>query len=105
VYAIGDCAATKNLKGQLIPRAGALAEEQGKVVAANLIGEISGEAGENEFQGIGVCFMEVGGNKAAPVKANFYAQPKPSWEITPPSEDGFRQKQKFLEDRMKTWFS
>ncbi len=104
VYAVGDCAGTKIPKGVLLPRAGILAEEQGKVVATNLIHEIQGGGTSVRFAGEGVCFMEVGSGKAAPVRSNFYAQPSPNWEFTPPSEEGYREKQRFLEERMKAWF-
>lgn len=104
VYAIGDCAGPRTPKGQLLPRAGILAEEQGKVVAANLIQEIEGAKAREEFQGNGVCFMEVGDGKAAPVRASFYAEPNPTWESTPPSTEGFREKQRFLDARMNAWF-
>ncbi len=69
----------------MLPRAGILAEEQGKIVAANLIHEIEGSTARQEFQGNGVCFMEVGDGKAAPVRARFYAEPNPTWESTPSS--------------------
>ena len=104
VYAIGDCAAPKTPKGAILPRAGALAEEQGKVVAQNIINEIQGAKKSAAFDGQGVCFMEAGDGMAAALRANFYAQPNPKWELEPPSEEGFRQKQNFLEDRMKAWF-
>jgi sulfide:quinone oxidoreductase len=104
VYAIGDCAAAKTPKGTMLPRAGALAEEQGKVVAQNIINEIQGAEKSATFDGQGVCFMEAGGGIAAPIRANFYAQPNPTWEFDPPSEDGYRQKQNFLEEHMKAWF-
>jgi len=105
VYAIGDCAGPRTPKGQLLPRAGSLAEEQGKIVAANLIHEIEGAETREEFQGNGVCFMEVGDGKAMPVRARFYAEPNPTWESTPPSAEGLRQKERFLEERMGAWFS
>jgi sulfide:quinone oxidoreductase len=105
VYAIGDCAGTRNPKGQLLPRAGILAEEQGKVVAANLIREITGEGRMEEFQGMGVCFMETGSGKASAVRANFFSEPKPTWEFAPPSREGFLEKRQFLEDHMKAWFA
>jgi sulfide:quinone oxidoreductase len=104
VYAIGDCAGTKIPKGLLLPRAVILAEEQGNVVATNIVHEIQGGETIVKFGGEGVCFMEVGDGKAAPVQANFYAQPSPKWEFTPPSEEGYREKQQFLEERMKAWF-
>lgn len=104
VYAVGDCAAAKTPKGAMLPRAGVLAEEQGKVVAQNIINEIQGTEKSAAFNGQGVCFMEVGDGRAAPVRADFYAQPNPKWEFEPPSEDGYRQKQNFLDDRMRAWF-
>ncbi len=105
VYAVGDNAATKIPKGLLLPRAGVLAEAQGKVVAENIIKEIQGQAKTATFNGEGVCYMEVGDGKAAPVRSNFYAQPAPKWEFTPPSPEGFQEKQRFLAERMKAWFS
>jgi len=104
VYAVGDNAGTKIPKGLLLPRAGVLAEAQGKIVAQNLIKEIEGKGDAANFTGEGVCFMEVGDGKAAPVRSNFYAQPQPKWEFTPPSAQGFREKQQFLSERMKAWF-
>lgn len=105
VYAIGDNAGTKIPKGLLLPRAGVLAEAQGKVVAQNLIREIEGKGETASFTGEGVCFMEAGDGKAAPVRSNFYAQPQPKWDFSPPSTQGFQDKQQFLSERMKAWFS
>ena len=104
VYAVGDCAAPKTPNGAMLPRAGVLAGEQGKVVAQNIINEIQGAEKSAAFDGQGVCFMEVGDGRAAPIRANFYAQPNPKWEFEPPSEDGYKQKRNFLEGRMKAWF-
>lgn len=104
VYAVGDCAGTKIPKGLLLPRAGTLAEEQGKVVAANIIQEIQGDEKRAAFEGQGVCYMEVGDGKASPVRANFYAQPAPRWEISVPSAEGYQQKRRFLAERMEAWF-
>ena len=103
VYAVGDCAGTKTPNGAMLPRAGVLAEGQGKVVAQNIINEIQGIEKSAHFEGEGVCFMEVGNGKAAPLRSSFYTQP-PKWEFDPPSEDGYREKERFLDERMKAWF-
>jgi len=105
VFAIGDCAGPKTLKGALLPRAGILAEEQGKVVAKNIISRIQGSPETERFTGEGVCFMEIGNGMAAPVRANFYAQPTPTWEFIPPSTKGFEEKNRFLVERMTRWFT
>ena len=60
VFAIGDCAGTKIPKGTLLPRAGILAEGQGKVVAANLIHEIDGSGKSVELRGQGSLFRGSG---------------------------------------------
>ncbi len=100
VYAIGDCAGTKTPKGALLPRAGILAEEQGKVVASNLIQEIQGNPERTDFEGRGVCYMEVGDRKAAKVSAHFYAQPGPRWEFSAPTAEGYDEKRRFVEERL-----
>ena len=105
VYAVGDCAGTRNPHGQLLPRAGIIAEEQGKVVATNLVREINGQAGIEEFRGNGMCFMETGNGMAAPIRANFFAEPTPTWEFQAPSKEGLIEKREFLETRMKAWFT
>jgi sulfide:quinone oxidoreductase len=105
VYAIGDCAGTRIPKGALLPRAGVLAEKQGIVVAENIIHEVNGTRSSASFAGDGVCFMEVGGGKAAPVRANFYDKPAPTWQFTEPSSQGFQEKQRFLRERMDAWFA
>ena len=104
VFAVGDCAGPKTPKGALLPRAGILAEEQGKVAAKNIISKINGTKEIEKFAGEGVCFMEVGDGMAAPVRANFYALPAPTWQFTPPSTKGFEEKHRFLDERMGEWF-
>jgi sulfide:quinone oxidoreductase len=104
VYAIGDCAAPKIPKGAMLPRAGALAEAEGKVVAQEIINEIQHAEKPVAFDGQGICYMEAGGELATPLRVDFYAQPSPKWELNPPSEEGFHEMMGFLEARMKTWF-
>jgi sulfide:quinone oxidoreductase len=104
VYAVGDCAGTRIPKGTLLPRAGIIAEEQAKVVATNIINEISGREKSAKFNGEGVCFMEVGNDEAMAVRANFYAEPAPKWEGNPPSTEGYQEKRRFWSERMKAWF-
>lgn len=104
VFAIGDCAGTKTPKGPLLPRAGNLAEGQGRVVAQNIVRDIRGEEMSAKFDGEGVCYMEAGNGMAAPVRASFFAKPNPTWQFNKPSEEGYRQKRNFLEERMRAWF-
>jgi len=38
------------------------------------------------------------------VRANFFAEPAPTWEFVAPSKRGFIEKKEFVESRMKSWF-
>jgi sulfide:quinone oxidoreductase len=105
VFAVGDCAGTKVPNGLMLPRAGILAEEEGKVVAENIISDLQGKEPSAKFDGKGVCFMEVGDEKAVPVRADFYNLPAPTVEFTPPSTEGYREKHRFMTERLATWFS
>jgi sulfide:quinone oxidoreductase len=105
IYAVGDCAGIKTPTGSMLPMVGALAEEQGKVVAQNIVNELQGVEKSATFQGEADCIMEVGGENAAPIHANFYAQPSPKWEYQPPSEEGYRKKVRYLDERMSAWFA
>ena len=104
VFAVGDCAGPKIPNGALLPRAGNIAEGEGKVVAMNIISRINGSQETGKFGGEGVCYMETGNGMAAPVRANFYAQPAPAWEFVPPSTKGLEDKNHFLAERMTRWF-
>lgn len=105
VFAIGDCAGTRVPSGLLLPRAGILAEEEGKVVAENIINDIQGKESSAKFDGKGICYMEVGDEKAAPVLSGFYDLPAPTWEFTPPSAEGYKEKHRFMTERLAAWFS
>jgi sulfide:quinone oxidoreductase len=105
VYAVGDCAGTKIPKGTLLPRAGVIAEEEGKVVATNIINQISGREQTAKFNGEGVCFMEVGNEQGIAIRAKFYAEPAPKWEGNTPSAHGYEEKRRFWSEHMKAWFT
>ncbi len=89
-----------------IPKAGIFAEAQAKVVARQIIDEISssGEGGSAAaFDGRGYCFMEVGGRQAGYIDADFFAQPGPSIRMEPPSEQNLEKKREFERSRIREW--
>lgn len=105
VYAVGDVAKAMSYTDLPIPRAGILAEGQGRVVAANIAAELRGEPADVAFDGKGYCFVEVGGGRALRAEGEFYAQPAPLAHFAPePSEEGFAAKVAFETDRLVEWF-
>lgn len=99
-------AATAATPAMAIPKAGIFAEAQAKVVARQIIDEISssGEGGSAAaFDGRGYCFMEVGGRQAGYIDADFFAQPGPSIRMEPPSEQNLEKKREFERSRIREW--
>jgi sulfide:quinone oxidoreductase len=105
VYALGDVAAVTTTNNLLVPKSGILAEEEAKVVANNIAVKILGKGEPREFEGKGVCFLEVGGGQAALVEGEFFAEPVPRVRVTEPSAEGLRAKQDFEASRLAKWFS
>lgn len=104
VYAIGDIAGVMTFKDTPIPRAGVFAESQGKVAASQIISEALGTEPAT-LDGIGYCFLEVGGEKALKVEARFLDPEGPSSELKgSPSAEMFEEKKRFESDRVASWF-
>lgn len=101
VYAVGDCTVVPTATAQL-PRAGVFAAAQGVVAARNVARDLhGGEAAV--FDGHGMCFLELPGRRVATVEGDFFAEPRPAVRLTEPSEEGFRRKQDYEDDRLGAW--
>ena len=98
VFAIGDVTSIKqpNPTGLSLPKAGVFADEQGRVVAANIAAEIRGKDRSKRFDGKGFCYIEVGEGLAAYGSGNFYGYPGPTVYLEPPSRN-FHEERKKLE--------
>ena len=87
VFALGDVTSIRqpNPTGLFLPKAGVFADEQSRVVAANIAAELSGTDKSERFDGKGFCYIEVGNGQAAYGSGNFYGYPGPSVYLEPPS--------------------
>ncbi|AIC16106.1 putative FAD-dependent pyridine nucleotide-disulfide oxidoreductase (sulfide:quinone oxidoreductase-like) [Nitrososphaera viennensis EN76] len=103
VFAIGDVAEVKS--GTVtVPKAGIFAEGQAKVVAQEIIDEISGRpASTAAYNGQGFCFVEVGNSMAGFVEADFYHEGGPAVRLEPPSAESYEKKHDFERSRIKEW--
>jgi sulfide:quinone oxidoreductase len=102
VFAIGDV--TEIVLGGMvtIPKAGIFAEAQAKVVAQEIIDQITNTKTNSKFNGKGFCFMEVGSNEAGYIEVDLYSE-DPYTQLHPPSRESYRKKLEFEETRVKNW--
>ncbi|MES2155045.1 MAG: FAD/NAD(P)-binding oxidoreductase [bacterium] len=104
VYGVGDVAAVPLPNGKVAPKAGMLAEAQGRAAASHLARGILGSGKATDFAGRGTCFIELGNGQAIPAEGDFFAAPQPRFAFQPASTQGLQEKQRFEADRLKAWF-
>ncbi len=83
VYAIGDIAAIALPNGKLLPKAGVFAHAEALVVARRIAAERAGSRAP-AFDGVGYCWVETGGGRAAFASGDFYADPAPRIDLRGP---------------------
>ncbi len=86
VFVIGDLAGIPIADGRMLPKAGVFAHRQATVVARNIADEIAGRGPRGRFDGVGDCFIETGGGRAAFARGDFYAEPAPVLEMRGPGQ-------------------
>lgn len=105
IYAVGDVCAIALPNGKMLPKAGVLAEAQGRAAAAHLARELTGSSTFAAFDGRGTCFIELGGGQAIPTEGDFFATPHPAFTFREASEQALREKERFESERLATWFN
>lgn len=86
-----------------VPKAGIFAEGEGITVARNIISKIRQEQEEAIFDGKGGCFVEMGKRVAGYLEVDMFATPNPITLLKQPSEQNFKNKEKFEKDRLDKW--
>jgi sulfide:quinone oxidoreductase len=84
VYALGDVVSIPLKLGKPLPKAGVFAHAEAEVVARNIARSFTGRGTAAAFDGMGACFVETGGGKAAYGKGDFYAEPVPDVKLHAP---------------------
>lgn len=103
IFAIGDVVHMTTGTGLPFPKAGVFAESHGEVVGRNIAAEAAGRLPEATFDGIGHCFLEVGGGRATMIRGNFLASP-PDITVAEPAPEHLDAKRKFERERLDRWF-
>lgn len=104
VYAVGDVTLIKLANGLPLPKAGVIAELEGKRVAAAIAATLREQAQPAGFDGRGSCFLEFGAGQAALVEGNFFAEPEPEVRLREPAPEHARAKRSFEAERLGAWF-
>jgi sulfide:quinone oxidoreductase len=98
VYAVGD------VNGVGTAKAGVFAEGAARVVAAEIIAHLRGDASPDGYKGQGICYVEFGHNQVGLVEVDFLSGPKPVGTFQPPSEALVAEKARFGATRLERWF-
>lgn len=77
VYALGDVVSIPLKLGKPLPKAGTFAENEARVVARNIIRDVTGTGSAAVFDGRGECYVETGDGLTAYGEGNFYEEPVP----------------------------
>jgi sulfide:quinone oxidoreductase len=106
VYAVGDVVSSPTPSGYVpyLPKAGVFAHGQAEVVANNIAVQVRGKGKLKAWAGDASCFLEVGQGKAAFVKGNFMASPRPDIKFHMPDKIWHMQKVLFEKYWMHHWF-
>jgi sulfide:quinone oxidoreductase len=104
VWAVGDCTQIVLATGQPMPKAGVLAEGEGRVVAERIAARLAGIEPEGTWGGEGACYLEVGGGQAMMVRGRFLAEPAPQVELTEASPRYLEEKARYEGQRLDEWF-
>ena len=104
IFAIGDITSIRqpNPTDFFLPKAGVFADEQARVVAQNIAGEILGEETKSHFDGKGFCYLEMGDGTAAYGSGDFYAYPAPRVYLEPPSQQFHKERRELEQEQLET---
>jgi sulfide:quinone oxidoreductase len=98
VYAVGDVTSVGT------PKAGVFAEGQAVVVADEISALIRSVDDAGVYGGLGVCYLEFGGEQVAKVEVTFMQGQPPAGTMEGPSEAIAADKREFGRSRIRRWF-
>ena len=98
VFAVGD------VNGVGTAKAGVFAEGAARVVAAEIVAAIRGDASPDSYKGQGICYVEFGHHEVGKVEVDFLSGPKPVGTFEAPSAALVAEKAAFGSSRLERWF-
>ena len=98
VYAVGDVTSVGS------PKAGVFAEGAARVVATDLIAQVTGSEPPLPYSGAGSCYVEFGAQQVGRVDVDFFSGPVPTGSFAGPSAALAGEKAYFGSSRRARWF-
>ena len=98
VYAIGDVTSVGT------PKAGVFAEGQAVVVAARIAARLRRATEDDQYGGLGICYLDFGHGEVALVDVRFVAGERPTGGMQGPSVNFAADKVDFGATRVHRWF-
>jgi sulfide:quinone oxidoreductase len=99
VFAIGD------INGAGMPKAGVFAERQGAVAAARIAALIRAETGGPDYDGLGLCYLDLGSTGVGRINVEFVPGKGPVGRFDIPSPEAATDKAEFGASRVRRWFN
>jgi sulfide:quinone oxidoreductase len=99
VYAVGDCTSVGT------PKAGVFSEGQAAIVADRIIATAQGVPAEAQYDGRGLCYLELGEGRIAKVDVTFRSGERPVGDLVGPSVALMADKHEFGASRIARWFA
>lgn len=107
VWAVGDVT-TVPLPGRfkpdvplVLPKAGVMADSQGRVAAHQIAARVLGTPADTTFDGRGYCFLEMGDMHAVKGEGDFFQMPHPNMEPRVPDMIQYEDKQRWMSGWVK----
>lgn len=103
VWALGDNASITLTNGKPLPKAAVFARGQAAAAAAGVARYLGRQAPDTRFDGLGHCYLEIGGHLAAKGAGNFYAPGGADVQLSPPSAETHDEKQREEAAWLEQW--
>ena len=85
----------------VLPKAGVMADAEGKVVAANISAKLAGRSASKSFEGKGFCYIEMGDMHAIRGDGNFFDMPNPTMGRKVPDMQQYQDKRRWISGWLK----
>jgi sulfide:quinone oxidoreductase len=103
VWAVGDVTTLVLANGKPLPKAAVFAEGEAEVVANGVARYLGQPAPEPRYDGVGSCYIEVGGHQAAKGDGRFFEEPAPVVALYEPSMQFHEEKRAQEADWLRRW--
>ncbi len=103
IFAVGDVTSLVVSDPLAVPKAGIFAEEEGIIVAKNIVSKLQCKENIVSFDGKGGCFLESGRDTASIIDVDMFADPKPITHLTESTSENLSKKLDFEKERLTKW--